>query len=156
MKKIDLGQTIQIVASLGVIGGILLLAYELRQNNELLLAEAGQRALENRAGTLRGWADDSGDLMQLRLKAVRDDQLTTEEEWRVFSDAGSLFVLWEWEYQQFESGRLSYIPVAGYRVTLNRWPYLVDLWNAQLRLVFSEDFARFIDEEVLGPDDEGG
>ena len=80
MKKIDLGQTIQIVASLGVIGGILLLVYELRQNNELLLAEAGQRALENRAGTLRGWADDSGNMMQLRLKAVLDDQLTTEEE----------------------------------------------------------------------------
>ena len=149
MKKIDLGQTIQIVASLGVIGGILLLAYELRQNNELLLVQAGERALENRSGALRRWADDSGDMMQLRFKAVRDDQLTTEEEWRVFLDAGSLFVLWEWEYQQFESGRLAYIPVAGYRGTLNRWPYLVDLWNAQLRPVFSEDFVRFVDEELL-------
>ena len=156
MKKIDLGQTMHIVANLGVLGGILLLAYELRQNNELLLVEAGQRALENRAGALQRWADDNGEMMQLRLKAVRDDQLTTEEEWRVLSDAGSLFVVWEWEYQQFESGRLAYIPVAGYRGTLNRWPYIVDLWNTQLRPFFSEDFARFIDEEVLGPDDEGG
>ena len=36
MKKINLGQTITILANIGVIGGILLLAYELRQNNELL------------------------------------------------------------------------------------------------------------------------
>ena len=39
MKKIDLGQAITILANLGVIGGILLLAYELRQNNELIAAE---------------------------------------------------------------------------------------------------------------------
>ena len=30
MKKIDLGQTISILANIGVIGGILLLAFELR------------------------------------------------------------------------------------------------------------------------------
>ena len=145
-----------IVANLGVIGGILLLAYELRQNNELLLAEASQRALENRAGALQRWADDNGDMMQLRLKAVRDDQLTTEEEWRVLSDAGTLFVNWEWEYQQLESGRVTSIPVAGYRLVLNRWPYMIDIWETQLRSVFSEDFARFMDEEVLSPHEEGG
>jgi hypothetical protein len=36
MRKIDLGQTIQILANLGVIAGIGVLALELRQNNELL------------------------------------------------------------------------------------------------------------------------
>ena len=32
MKKIDLGQTIQILANVGVLAGILFLAFELRQN----------------------------------------------------------------------------------------------------------------------------
>jgi hypothetical protein len=38
MKKIDLGQTFHILANIGVIGGILLLAFELQQNNELMAA----------------------------------------------------------------------------------------------------------------------
>jgi hypothetical protein len=40
MKQIDLGQSITILASLGVIAGIVFLGLELRQNNELMEAEA--------------------------------------------------------------------------------------------------------------------
>jgi len=36
MKKIDLGQAIAILANVGVIAGLLFLAVQLRQNNELL------------------------------------------------------------------------------------------------------------------------
>jgi len=36
LKKLDLGQTITILANVGVIAGIVFLAIELRQNNELL------------------------------------------------------------------------------------------------------------------------
>ena len=36
MKKIDLGQTITILANVGVIAGIVFLAVELQQNNEMI------------------------------------------------------------------------------------------------------------------------
>ena len=39
MKKIDLGQTLGIVANVGVIAGILLLAYELNQNRQMMQAQ---------------------------------------------------------------------------------------------------------------------
>ena len=39
MKKIDLGQTAAVLANLGVIAGVLFLALELQQNNELIAAE---------------------------------------------------------------------------------------------------------------------
>jgi hypothetical protein len=39
MKKIDLGQTITILANVGVIAGIVFLAIELQQNNALLETE---------------------------------------------------------------------------------------------------------------------
>jgi len=39
MKKIDLGQTISIVANLGVLAGLILLIVELNQNRELAQAE---------------------------------------------------------------------------------------------------------------------
>ena len=40
MKKIDLAQTITILANLGVIGGIVFLAFEVRQNTAQMRAEA--------------------------------------------------------------------------------------------------------------------
>ena len=39
MKKIDLGQALQILGTAGVILGIFLLVYELNQNRELMAAE---------------------------------------------------------------------------------------------------------------------
>ena len=41
MKKLDLGQIITILANIGVIAGIVLLAVELDQNNRLIEAAAG-------------------------------------------------------------------------------------------------------------------
>jgi len=38
--KIDLGQTISVLANVGVIAGIVFLGYELRQNNSLLASQA--------------------------------------------------------------------------------------------------------------------
>jgi hypothetical protein len=39
LKKFDLGQTISIVANLGVIAGIVFLGYEIQQNNTLMRAQ---------------------------------------------------------------------------------------------------------------------
>ena len=45
MKKIKLGQVVSILANVGVILGLMFLAYELRQNNQLI--EAQQRDSRN-------------------------------------------------------------------------------------------------------------
>ena len=39
MKSLDLGQTLTILANFGVIAGIVFLAFELRQGNQLLVAQ---------------------------------------------------------------------------------------------------------------------
>jgi hypothetical protein len=51
MKRIELGQTIQILANAGVIAGIVMLALELRQNNELLGVELRANSNERIMGT---------------------------------------------------------------------------------------------------------
>lgn len=48
MKQIDIGQTISILASIGVIAGIVFLGLELNQNNRLLVADAVSTSLEAR------------------------------------------------------------------------------------------------------------
>ena len=39
MKKLELGQTLQLLGNLGVIVGILLLVYELNQNRHMMMAQ---------------------------------------------------------------------------------------------------------------------
>jgi hypothetical protein len=51
MKNINLGQAIQILANVGVIAGIVMLAIELRQNNELLDVELRTNANDRVQGT---------------------------------------------------------------------------------------------------------
>ena len=59
MKKPDLGQTISVLAKLGVIAGIAFLATELKQNNELLRAEAEYNYLQNRLCNRERIAEDA-------------------------------------------------------------------------------------------------
>ena len=46
MKKIDLGQTVTVLANLGVLIGILLLVYELSQNREMMRAQTRNSVAE--------------------------------------------------------------------------------------------------------------
>ena len=39
MKKLDFGQTLQLLGNLGIIVGILLLVYELNQNRHMMMAQ---------------------------------------------------------------------------------------------------------------------
>lgn len=51
MKKLDVGATIQVLANVGVLAGIILLAVELRQNNNLLGVELRANSTERILGT---------------------------------------------------------------------------------------------------------
>ena len=81
MKKIDLGQTITILANLGVIGGILLLAYELRQNNAFMGAQARFNRLSINVDQYSSRIVDAG-LTEVHLKARQGERLSPVEQER--------------------------------------------------------------------------
>ncbi len=68
MKKLDLGQTIGILANLGVIAGIVFLGYKLRQNNLLLRFESDIRVLEKNTQTASDIVEAV--VSQLRPRAI--------------------------------------------------------------------------------------
>ena len=79
MKKIDLGQTINSLANIGVIAGIIFLGLELNQNNDILEAQR-LAALSELNGT--GWKSlvDHPDLIPLLLKDREGSDLSADEE----------------------------------------------------------------------------
>jgi hypothetical protein len=74
MKKTDLGQTVQIVANIGVIGGIILLAYEVNQNSDAIRLPAAQSNLDTFYALdlliAEGGIEDQSCLLHGRLQCV--------------------------------------------------------------------------------------
>lgn len=159
MTTEQLNRWLSLLANIGVIAGIVFLAIELRHNNTLMVEQANRDFVEQRAESLARWADDEGGLMQLRVRASSGEALTIEEQIRLDYDMSYVFVKWEWEYRQFQAGRLEYIPVRAFRDDMRHWPYWVERWNEVARNWFQEDFVRFVDEEVIAkrfsPEEQG-
>ena len=105
MKKIDLGQVIQIVANVGVIAGIVFLGIELQQNNQLLRAEAIGTVLETRLGRQELVLKDT-DLASLLIKNSTDETLSPEDRIRIEAMRSRGLIGWQRDYFLFQEGIL--------------------------------------------------
>ena len=92
MKKLDLGQTLGLLANAGVLAGIMLLAYELNQNRQMMRAQTRNAIAETVVNMLTLQAN-SPELSQIQLKRSAGQQLTPLEQ--------SQFMVMEWAYWRF-------------------------------------------------------
>ena len=101
MKKIDLGQTIQILANLGVIGGIVFLAVEIHQNNELLSAQVRSTRMEHRSAI-------SNTLLEnpevIELLGKQESTLSEPERDRIRLLGFQALIQMEWNYGEAVRG----------------------------------------------------
>ncbi len=106
MKKIDVGQAISIVANVGVIGGIGLLALELAQNNELLTAQArsSRAAIRNEIRTIYL---ENPDLIEVLYQAQRGETLTEEENYQLRSLMAITLNNLQYVYVEYQEGLIS-------------------------------------------------
>jgi len=105
MKKIDLGQTVQIVTNVGVIVGIVLLGLELRQSNAALGVQARleREDVRRRALTRR---IENPDLIRAWVKNAQGETLTADEAFLVDLENNISFVDWMYTYMQVHDGLL--------------------------------------------------
>ena len=80
MKSSDLGKFVQTLANVGVIAGIVFLAFELRQNNELMEAEArfNRLTVSREAYNI---LSTNGELAEIIVKANNNESLTEVEHY---------------------------------------------------------------------------
>ena len=105
MKKIDLGQTIGTLANVGVIAGIIFLAVELQQNNQLLRAEAIGTVLETRLArqhlVLQGV-----DVAALLERNSANETLSPEDVRRMRAIRARGLIGWQRDYFLYQEGIL--------------------------------------------------
>ena len=102
MKNIDLGRTLNTLANVGVIAGIIFLAVELNQNNELLELEAEATRTQI---FLDGWERIASDpaLVALMLKDRKNEVLTDAEEMQLNAYWMGYFLRGKWTYENISS-----------------------------------------------------
>ena len=151
MKKIDFGQTIGILANIGVIAGILFLAFELRQNNQLLQAdqrEARNQRLQSRTTDIY----DSPDLAELLVKARNGESLSEGEALRLHSFQIRGFRGFEAQWREFVAGTTDFLPLDQFRRIFQQGGFyrvpMSESWEFD-KPFLPEDFVQWMEENVV-------
>jgi hypothetical protein len=106
MKKIDIGQTIQVLANVGVIAGIAFLGFELRQNNELMAADARRVASGNGIEFARDIALNPA-LAEILAKVEANEQLSDAEQIQIYGLGLSVLRSLQFDFQERRIGTIS-------------------------------------------------
>jgi len=102
MKKFDLGQTIQTVANIGVLAGLIFLAVEARQNQSSIDEDAQLNTLES-FNEFRNFIANSEQLSEIWLKGLAGDGLTPTEALRFGYICLDYLMLFATNYSRFET-----------------------------------------------------
>jgi len=155
MKKIDPGQAIAILANLGVIAGILFLAIELQQNNELLAAQA-RGALADRRTQFVEMVSSNPSLAAIVVK-VRNGSALTEIEQLQFRMLGRrLFMSFESQFLEVAEGVVpeASLPIRQWRSMFHGGSEpdfkLSATWETY-RTEAEPSFVEFWDREIVEP-----
>ena len=156
MKKIDFDQTLQLLGNAGVIVGILLLVYELNQNRDMMEAQTRHEIAQSIVEQL-GEIASNGDLADLTRRA-RCGRLESEvEEERYFAHVNSRLRYWEDAHYQYRRGLYDETEFSAQR---EAWRAFIhpgatqEAWN-QMKLSFSSEFVREIDDLIANTNDQG-
>ena len=152
MKKIDLGQKITILANVGILAGLLLLAFELNQNHEMTQAQTRSEISRQITDFLSMVAGDD-ELASIMRRAQAAEELTVDEEWQYFLLLSANVRFWEnihYQYRQglfdeaeFEAERTGWrLVIQGNRVFAKYWCPTVEMYSidfvAELNSLFDE------------------
>lgn len=148
MKEIKAEQIMNLIANLGVIIGIFFLAYELRQNNELMEAEARLNRTILAINSWRSTAENPA-LTELREKEKRGETLTSAETRQVDAAVMAIFVTIDWAFGELplDSAEVRQIREVQ-RYNFSNSPEYRRVWQER-KNSFNPDFVRWMEANVV-------
>jgi len=154
MNSSKINDWLTLVANIAVVGGIVFLAIEVRQNNELLRSESRQALVTNDVASLAANFQNA----DVFAKLVSESEMSAEDQLRL----SFMFALdlrnREFEYFQYINGLLDEQTWLAYRhvILINHSAGLGRTWwNEVGRGIVDPDFAKLVDELLVDaqPDD---
>jgi hypothetical protein len=154
LKKLDLAQTITILANVGVIAGILFLGVELQQNNQLLRAEAIGTVLDTRMARA-DFHVTNPEINPMIAKNVNNEPLSVEERMVIAALNTRGLLGWQKDYFLFQAGILeeeyfrANLPVMKQAFAAKETYGYLEHWTEYWRAIAAPAFQEFIDECVI-------
>lgn len=149
MKKIDLAQSITILANVGVIAGIVFLGVELRQNNALMDVSV-RDARNQRIYDFSSEVYSVPGLAEAIQKSLNGEPLTDVEDLKLFARNLRLLRGFEAQYAENIQGT-GFIDAETWKIYFNeggsRNPPIYKDWD-EIKIVLSPGFVQFIEENV--------
>lgn len=154
MNSSKVNEWLTLIANVAVVGGIIFLAIEIRQNTELLRSESRQALVTNDVASLAANFQNA----DVFAKLVSDSEMSAEDQLRL----SFMFALdlrnREFEYFQYMNGLLDEQTWLAYRhvILINHSTGLGRTWWDEIgRDIVDPDFAKLIDELLVDaePDD---
>ncbi len=106
MKKLDLGQTISILANIGVIAGIVFLGFELRQNNVQLASQSRMNFYEMRSALETDFIHNVGGISDLLAQSLQGQELSGVDSARISARNLHILNTFQFMFQENPQGTL--------------------------------------------------
>ena len=149
MKSFDIGQFVQTLAIVGVIAGIVFLAFELRQNNELMEAEArfNRVTVSTEAFNI---GSTNGELAEIMVKANNNESLTEVEQYRFKASQMRFLINMEWMFREMpvDSPERKYAERAMMSAMSSKLRHQIFLDNVDR---FDASFVSWVEDTILAP-----
>ena len=149
MKKIDLGQTVQVLANIGVVAGIVILAIEIQQNTRSLEVGAYQELI-GQIGDFIEMQSREPEVALMARAATSAPDLTSEEGVKLAAYFYTVVRLGDLAYYQYERGLLSTERLESVVGPLNDrvcLPFFRQLW-ARNNSNFVEGYRNYVDAKI--------
>ena len=151
MKTLDLGQAFSILANLGVILGIVFLAYELRQNTQAIRLNAVQFQASEEAEFNRLWTNPEIARVRVKMESEGYQNLSREEQLQIYGAVQSFLRIQQGLYYQLTQEGLDPSYWTGRQrqlVSMFDRPEFLDVWR-QEGYAYDDVFRQYIDNVVI-------
>ena len=144
----NVNEWLTLIANVAVVGGIIFLAIEIRQNSELLRSESRQALITNNAASLAARFQNA----DVFAKLVSENEMSAEDQLRLSFMYAIDLRNREFEYFQYTNGLLDEQTWLAYRhvILVNHSAGLGRSWWDEIgRGIVDPEFAKLVDELLV-------
>ena len=147
----QINRWLTLAANLGVIAGILLLYFEIQQNNDQLAAQSRALRHELRSNDANRVFFDDQLLYEALNKTSTGEELSGRERFVLQRWVHQTFLNWEFAYFEYTQGYVSEeeLNIQSWQSTLRNHPFMIDQWELSKESRYSESFIAFVQTNIL-------
>jgi len=134
-------------SNIAVLIGVVFVAFEIRQNNDLMAAEARFNKVSLSRDAWQTMAENA-EYADLLVRARRGDELSEVDEFRVTASNMRYLVNQEWLYRELPVDSPEWHYMRQGLIGASKNPAFLRVWAAR-KTHFSPEFVEWVDKEVL-------